>query len=314
MGALKNVVAALLTLGAGLLVGSLLPRPWERPLRSAPAGATIASFDGGALGANDIAKRAAMQPPAVRQMLAAPAQRKSFVENLVKFELLAQEAMREGYDKDPQFIQDSKQRLGQMALDKDVTAPLSAKAPTDDDLKRFYEQNKGALSRPERIRIAAISFAAPEGDVLARATKREAAKAALAEVRKRAKDYYGFGEVAHARTEDVAARASNGELPFMSWAELAARYGEPLSNAAFGLEKPNDVYDGVVETRTGFHVVKLVGREAAYEPRFEDVKESIRQRLVAEARADALKKYLDDLWKKADVRIDEKALQAVKVD
>jgi len=133
-------------------------------------------------------------------------------------------------------------------------------------------------------------------------------------VKKRSKDYYGFGEIAHARTEDVAARASNGELPFMTWAELAARYGEPLANAALALKEPGSLHDGVVETHAGFHVVKLLGREAAYQPRYEDVKESIRQRLAGDARAEALKKYLDDLWKRSDVRIDEKALQAVKLD
>jgi peptidyl-prolyl cis-trans isomerase C len=310
----QSVIVATAALATGLFVGLALPRPWQRPLRAIADGATVAKFDGGALGANDVAKRAALQPPGARGMLAAPAQRKAFVENLVKFEMLAQEALRKGYDKDPQFIQDSKQRLGRILLEKDVEAPLKAKAPTDDDLKRFFKQNRSALSRPERIRIAAISLAAPEGDVLARATKREAAKAALAEVKRRAKDYYGFGEVAHARTEDAAARASNGELPFMSFAELAARYGEPLATAAFALKQPGELHDGVVETHVGYHVVKLIGREAAYEPRFEDVKESIRQRMVSEARADALKKYLDDLWKRSDVRIDEKALQAAKLD
>jgi phage terminase small subunit len=61
-------------------------------------------------------------------------------------------------------------------------------------------------------------------------------------------------------------------------------------------------------------VVKLLGREEAYEPRFDEVKEQLRQRLVGDARADALKKFLDDLWKRSDVRIDEKALQAAKLD
>lgn len=310
----STTIIAVGALVLGVLAGIALPRLWNRPLRAAADGAEVARFDGGALGAKDVAKRAALQPPAVRGMLAAPAQRKSFVENLVKFELLAEEAVRKGYHLDPQFIQESKQRLGQILLDKDVEAPLKAKAPTEDDLKRFFEQNKAALSRPERIRIAAISFAAPEGDLFARTTKREAAQAALVDVKKRSKDYYGFGEIAHARTEDVAARASNGELPFMTWAELAARYGEPLANAAFVLKQAGALHDGIVETHTGYHVVKLVGREAAYEPRFEDVKESIRQRLVGDARAETVKKYLDDLWKRSDVRIDEKALQAVKFD
>lgn len=163
----SKLAPALVSLVVGLLVGLALPRPWQRPLHATADGATIARFDGGAIGANDVAKRAALQPPGVRGMLSAPAQRKAFVENLVKFELLAQEALRKGYDRDPQFIQESKQRLGQVLLDKDVAAPLKAKAPTDDDLKRFFEQNKSGLSRPERVRIAAISFAAPEGDILA---------------------------------------------------------------------------------------------------------------------------------------------------
>jgi len=247
-------------------------------------------------------------------MLANAAQRKAFVEKLVKFELLAQEAVRKGYDEDPQFIQDSKQRLGQILLDKDVEAPLKAKAPTEEELKHFFEQNKTGLSRPERVRIAAISFAASEADVMARIAKREAARSALAEAKRRARDYYGFGEVAHARTEDAATKASNGELPFMTRDELAAHYGEPLAEAAFALRQQGTIHDAVVETPNGFHVVRLLGREEAYEPRFDEVKEQLRQRLVGDARADALRRFLDDLWKRSDVRIDEKALQAAKLD
>jgi len=299
---------------AGLVAGILLPRPWQRPLRAEADGTKVARFDGGAIGERDLLGRVENQPPSVRAILGNPAQRKAFVENLVKFELLAQEALRKGYDEDPQFVQDSKQRLGQLLLERDVEAPVKAKAPTEDDLKRFYDQNKTALSRPERVRVAAISFAAPVADGMGRIAKREAARSALVEVKRRAKDYYGFGEVAHARTEDAATRASNGELPFMTRGEMAARYGEPFAGAAFALRQQGELHDGVVETAGGFHVLKLVGKEGAYEPRFDEVKEQIRQRIVGDARTDALEKYLDDLWKRADVRIDEKALQAVKLD
>jgi peptidyl-prolyl cis-trans isomerase C len=298
----------------GFAAGLWAPHPWQRTLRADAHGTKVARFDGGAIGEQDLASRVATQPPAVRAMLANPAQRKAFVENMVKFELLAQEAVRKGYDVDPQFLQDSKQRLGQILLDKDVEAPLKAKSPTEAELKRFFEQNKTGLSRPERVRIAAISFAASEADVMARIAKREAARSALAEVKRRARDYYGFGEIAHARTEDAATRASNGELPFMTRDELAAHYGEPLAEAAFALRQQGAIHDAVVETPNGFHVVKLLGREEAYEPRFDEVKEQLRQRLVGDARADALKKFLDDLWKRSDVRIDEKALQAAKLD
>jgi peptidyl-prolyl cis-trans isomerase C len=296
------------------VAGLALPRPWHRSFRAEAHGSTVARFDGGAIGDRDFAGRVGSQPPSVRALLGNGGQRKAFVENMVKFELLAQEAVRKGYDTDPQYLQEAKQRLGQLLLEKDVEAPVKAGAPNVEALKKFFEENKTALSRPERVRIAAISFAASEADGIARIAKREAAKAALAEVRRRAKDYYGFGEVAHARTEDAAARSSNGELPFATWGELASRYGEPLANAAFAMRVPGTLHDGVVETPKGFHVFKLVGREEPYEPRFDEVKDQLRQRLVGDARAEALKKYLDELWKRADVRIDEKALQAVKID
>lgn len=182
-----KIGGAIIGVAVGLLVGISVPRPWHHPFRAEAHGAKLVSFDGGAIGEQEFAGRAASQPPAVRAMLTAPAQRKAFVENLVKFELLAKEAVRKGYHQDPQFIQESKQRLGQIIFDKEGEAPLKAKAPTEDDLKRFFEQNKAALSRPERIRIAAISF---------------------------------------------AASVSNGEPPFMTRAELAARYGEPKRTCA----------------------------------------------------------------------------------
>lgn len=305
---------ATVALAIGVAAGLALPRLWHRALRADSHGAKIARFDGGAIGDQDFVARAGTQPPSIRAVLANGAQRKAFVENMVRFELLAQEAVRKGYDQDPQFLQETKQRLGQILLEKDVEGPVKVKAPTEDDLKKFYEQNKAALTRPERVRVAAISFAAAEADGMARIAKREAARSALAEVRRRAKDYYGFGEIAHARTEDPATRASNGELPFATREELAARYGEPFADAAFALRGAGALHDGVVETPKGFHVIRLLGREEPYEPRFDEVKEQLRQRMVGDARAEALKKYLDELWKRSDVRIDEKALQAVRLD
>jgi peptidyl-prolyl cis-trans isomerase C len=312
---MNRALAAAVAAAVGLVVGLVVPRPWERgPLGSEAHGQPVAIFSGGAVGADDLAQRAAAQPPSVRAMLAAPAQRKTFVENLVKFELLAQEAIRRGYERDPAFVQKSKQRLGQILLEKEVEKPLLSKAPTEGDVRKYFNSSKAALSRPERVRIAAISFAAPQGDPSGRATKRAAAEAALADVKTRAKDYYAFGEIAHARTEDVSTRAANGELPFLSAPELSARYGEALADAAFALRESGAIHDGVVETPVGFHVVKLLGREPGYEPRFDEVKEQIRQRLVGDARATALKKYLDALWQRYDVSVDEKALQTVKLD
>ena len=69
----------------------------------------------------------------------------------------------------------------------------------------------------------------------------------------------------------------------------------------------------MVESGDGFYLVKLLGREAAYEPRFEALRDSLRARLSSERRAADRKRFLDDLWKRAEVKIDDEAVKGLAV-
>ena len=86
--------------------------------------------------------------------------------------------------------------------------------------------------------------------------------------------------------------------------EFAKRYVEELGA---------ELRSTVVETPSAFFVVKLVGREEAYEPRFEMVRDVLKSRLTSDRRSADRKQFLDDLWKQADVKIDEEALKSLKL-
>ncbi len=275
-------------------------------------GAVIARFAGEALHASDVESRMRALPEATRARLAAPEARKVFVEDLVRERLLAHLAEQKGYQRDPEFAKRYAEELGSYYLEKEFEEPERRKAPTEDEVRQYFEGHRAELSRPERVRIALIAF--KPASQSEREGKRALARSALAEVKAKSKDYYGFGNVARARSEDARTRAAGGEVGYASREELAQAYGSELAQAAFGMKTPKKVLPTVVESADGFYLVKLLGREAAYEPRFEAVRDTLRARLASERRAAGRKRFLDELWQRAEVKIDDQAVRSLAVD
>ncbi len=282
------------------------------PLAAATAaGPAIAKFRGGAVPRAALEAEIAQQPEVIRAALRAPAARKTLVDSVVRREVLAHEAERLGWQKDPEFVRRYEDALDKFYVEKAFEAPQRKKAPTDDEVRAFYDANRAGLGRPERVRVAAVSFFAPEGDA-ARAAKKAKAESALARLRRK-DDAATFAALARSESEDAQSRLSNGELPFATREELAARLGGEVAEAAFAAGKV-PLVPRVVETPRGLHVVKVLGREAGYEPAFDEVKESIRSRLAADRRATAYQAFLDQVWKDAGVTVDAKAVAELHVD
>jgi hypothetical protein len=283
--------------------------PLAVPVADGPA---IARFRGGTVPRAEVEAEIAKQPEVMRAALRTPAARKTFTDGIVRFELFAHEAERQGYQKDPEFVRRYKEVLGRFFVEKAFEAPQKKAAPSDDEVRAFFEGNRKALGRPERVRVAVVSYAAPEGDAV-RAAKKTKAEAALAKLRKK-NDAATFAALARAESEDQMTRLSNGELPFATQEEIAQRLGHEVADAAFALEGADALVPRVVETPRALFVVKVLGHEKGYEPAFEEVKESIRSRLAAERRATAYQAFLDRLWKDAGVTVDEKAVAELHVD
>ena len=283
--------------------------PLAVPVADGPA---IARFRDGTVPRAEVETELAKAPEVLRAALRLPAARKTFTEGVVRLEVFAREAERLGYQKDPEFVHRYKEVLGRFFVERAFEAPQKKAVPTEDEVRVFYEANRKALGRPERVRVAVVSYAAAEGDA-ARPAKRAKAEAALAKLRKK-NDASTFATLARAESEDGETRAANGELPFVTHEELAQRLGAEVADAAFGLEGADALVSRVVETPRALLVVKVLGHEKGYEPVLEEVKEPIRSRLAAERRATAYQAFLDRTWKEAGVVVDEKAVAALHVD
>jgi peptidyl-prolyl cis-trans isomerase C len=313
---LKKILLAVLCLAVALAAGYALGRASVSPgllLREQSRGPTIATFRGGALSRAGVVAALQKQPEAFRDQLRTVGAKKALVEEMVRFELLAREGERKGHQRDPEFLRRYKELLGRTFLEKEFEEPQRKLAPSDAEVRAFYDEHKAALGRPERVRIAVVQYATGAGDA-ASAAKRVRAEAALARLRKETRDPHAFARTAASESEEAQSRLTNGELPFLTRDEIGRRFGPEIAEAAFAISAAGQLALHVVESARGLHVVKLLGREEGYEPAFEEMKQAIRARIAAERRGVAYEAFVKRLWSEAAVKLDEKAIEGLQID
>ena len=241
----------------------------------------------------DFAREVERLPPRSRSQLTNVERRRQFVDNLVLNDLLADAGAARGYDTDPEItrqVDDLRRRLIVQRVMKDFQEPPEV---TDADVKAYYDQNRRLFSGAQ-IRASHILV-----------KDEELAKRLREQLRQ---DPSKFEELAKTNSTDTATAARGGDLGFFGQGRMVA----PFEQAAFALEKPDDISE-VVKTPFGYHIIKLVDRKEGGDRPFDEVKERIRVNLLNQRRQEQTQKRIEDLRAKANVTVDAAALAAVQV-
>ncbi|QPJ66516.1 MAG: hypothetical protein G3M78_14355 [Candidatus Nitrohelix vancouverensis] len=177
----------------------------------------------------------------------------------------------------------------------------------DDDVKKFYEDNKERFLRPVSRRVSHI-FIAPfppgylDSTPLAdrETTKLELARKADAKIRdilKEVRDGADFAEMAKKHSDDTASSENGGDLGYVYKGVLPEEFDEALEKL-----QPGEISEPFI-TPYGHHIAKLIeNRPSEYAP-FKDMEESIQRHLFTEKAQDEINKYVDSLKEKADIKI-----------
>jgi peptidyl-prolyl cis-trans isomerase D len=148
-------------------------------------------------------------------------------------------------------------------------AILSAKiSPSDKEIEDFYKRNLNKLyTHPDQVHARHILLEVPSG-----ATEEQKAKArAKAEsILKQLQHGADFAKLAQADSEDPSTRTDGGDLGTFGRGTMI----KPFEDAVFSM-KPGELR--MVETRFGFHVVKLESISPAHVDKLQDVRGKIVQ-------------------------------------
>ena len=181
----------------------------------------------------------------------------------------------------------------QMAVRKMIMAKADSVAkPTDEELQKFYDENKEGFSQGETVTASHILIKVdPTDDDTAKAAKR----ARIEDLRKQLLDGADFAELAKANS-DCPSASAGGDLGSFGKGQMVPEF----EDAAFA--QPVGSVGDVVETQFGYHLIKVTDHQKAKELDFNEVKTRISDNLYAQKQQDAVKEYVDGLRKAANIQ------------
>jgi len=184
------------------------------------------------------------------------------LEEMVRFEMLYSAATNAGYDSTPE-IREAVRRLIVDRYIEDVLLPqLAAVEFGDDEVEAYFRDHAADFTEPAAYRGAVVQVTIPPtASAEGRAKLRQRVEDARSEALALGPEVETFGSVAVKHSDDQATRYRGGEMGWIADGDTATRWEEPVIGALTGLQQPGEI-SRVIETESGYYVVKLVDRRA----------------------------------------------------
>lgn len=281
------------------------------PQTPGKSGTPVARGNGIVVTADEFKARLDEQSPFIRARYTTLERKKEFLDNLIRQEILAAEAERQGLDKDPDVRNTLRKIMVQKLVQKKFQPDANPPDVPEADLARFYEEHKAEYVRPRRVRVHALVLNAAPGTP-ERAKKLALARKTLAKVKaEEKKNPMAFAQEVAQVSEDQASKQLAGDLQFRSYDELEKTYSKAVADAAFAL-KPGE-YSGVVEAPTGFFILRFTGEQPELNRTLDQVRPQIAAKLSRDRKTKEFDEWMKQLRESAQVTVDDKALEAVEV-
>jgi peptidyl-prolyl cis-trans isomerase C len=273
------------------------PEERRHGLTKAQADEVLAKVGSTTITVGEFADQLADQSPYLRRRYNSPERRREFLDNLVRFELLALEAERQNIDDLPEVQRTRKQMMIQQMMRELFDDQIQLSDVTDQEVREYYERHREEFQKPEQVRASQILV-----------KNRAQAQRLLTSLRAREDDIALFRQMAEQYNEDATTRDRFGDLRFFSRpserpSDEVQVAPDPVVEAAFAIERIGGVAPELVESEQGFHIVKLTGRRAAFSRTFEEARRPIQNRLWRERRERAVEEFVAEL--RANTEIEE---------
>ena len=194
------------------------------------------------------------------------------------------------------FMKENKITREQIVLDvkakKMVKQELGKNVkPSQEEISKFYEENKSKFTNPENVHVRHIlvAFAAEDDD-----KAKEEKKVKIENLRKQIIDGADFAEIAR-KNSDCPSKEKDGDLGAIRKGQTVKTFEE----AAFSQEI--NVVGPVVTTEYGHHIIQVLEHTPAKVISLEEVKDKISSHLEQQKELDAFGVLFKKLREKAKI-------------
>lgn len=212
---------------------------------------------------------------------------------LVIRRLLLDEALRLGLEPAPVADSEGRKETNEEALARQlIEARVKTPTPDEASCRRYYEQNRKRFRSADVFEANHILFAAAPSDTPARERAKSDAKATIAVLHA---EPLRFGDLAKAHSACPSGQ-HGGDLGQITRGATTAEFDKTLAALA-----PGETTAEPVETRYGFHVIRLRQRIEGRELPFEAVHQRIADYLTESVERRALAQYVSILAGAANI-------------
>ena len=162
---------------------------------------------------------------------------------------------------------------------------------TDAETKAYYDGNPQMFKQPAQVKASHILIKVDAG---ADEAKKAEARKKIETVQQKIKDGGDFAELAKEYSEGPS-NTRGGDLGFFRRGQMV----KPFEDAAFAM-KANDVSE-IVETRFGYHIIKVYEIKPDQTLAYADVKDKLSQRMKQEKIEKDATEYIGQLKKDAKI-------------
>ena len=265
----------------------------------AEIGEVLATVNGTQIGSIDFEQAAARKSPEEGDTLSAE-EKRDVLDRLVDEELLYQEALTQGLDKDPKV----KKVMVNTLLRQEVYGSVRNSDFSDEELQAYYEAHIDEFIVPEKIQIRRILIKAGAE------RPSDEAKSLAGDLRGQIVANPGtFKELATKNSEDPY-RRRGGDVGFVP------RTGKPgldqsIVDKAFTMDV--EAVSEVFETDEGFNIIMVANRRERVERTYQQMKGSVLRKVKNEKLAEMYEQYTDNLLNKGEISVDEEQLSTTEV-
>jgi peptidyl-prolyl cis-trans isomerase C len=174
----------------------------------------------------------------------------------------------------------------QQFVDKEFVQKV--KVP-EEEVKDFYKKQPDLFKEPEQVKASHILI---KFDAQADKSAKDQAKTKIEEIQKKLKGGEDFAVLAKEFSEGPS-NVKGGDLGYFKRGQMV----QPFADAAFKLE-PGVVSD-IVETRFGYHLIKVMDKKPESVVSYENAKDKIVNYLKQEKTGKELQRYVEELRQKA---------------
>jgi peptidyl-prolyl cis-trans isomerase C len=257
----------------------------------APNGPVLATVNKENITQDDILKQMKRIPEWARPQLQDAEGKSKFLDEMIKRELIYQEAAKMRLNKDEEFKAQVKEfekmTLVQLILKKEVDEKVKV---DEEEAKKFFDQNADKLTVGTKIKASHI----------------------LVETEKEANDIVdkinkgkGFADLARSLSKDSVSAKKGGDLGYFGRGQMVPEF----ERAALSL-KPGEV-SKPIKTRFGFHIIKLIDIKKGKPAKFEESREAIVRQITMEKRKKLFDKFIDRLKAGAKITQNDDAISAL---